>query len=752
MISLDTETTGLDLYHGAKAYFVTTCSEDGEEQLFWEWDVDPLTREPSIPPEDRKAIAYLIENADGLVLHNAKFDATALSSLLQEFGLQWPWEKTYCTLRAAHLLASNQPHDLTSLAIHYLGIDIQPYEKALEDAVKDCRRKVQQARLRIKRRRKKDVDPEDEPLAEWRIAEEGLEEMPSAGKEFWRADGWLPRAYAKYENLPPDHLYWTVLRDYANADSAATILLWKGRGNRWIGMESEIIRRGHWALYTTCLKTLPIANSMEERGVTVHRPSLCSLREQYGQESLHAEKVCSTIAADYGHELEMPKGGARNASLVSFIFDVLKMPVVKKANKGKGGPSIDKYVLEEYEARLPPNSKPLAFFRSLRNKRARDTAVTYLNAYERFWLPWFDTLDKKVAACFRSRDEDRFDEWYVLHPNLNPTGTDTLRWSCSCPNEQNISKQERLGMVSLRSCFGPAPGREFWSLDAQNIELRIPGYEAGEDDMVALFENPDEPPYYGSNHLLNFHTVYPDLWNEQLKVYGIEKVGPVCKKKYASTWYQWCKNGGFGVQYGAIDRDGGGGTADIAFHKVGAHALLKRRFRKIHGPGGLNERCIRFAEEHGYVETIPDRSVDPKHGYPLLCTRTEWGRVLPTVPLNYRVQGTACWWMMRAMIRCQEQLDKWRAEDGFDGHITMQIHDELVFDFPKSREHPSKDAEREKARSSVHGRPTKQLRTSNLWRIRIIQKLMAQGGEDIGVPTPVGCEYHEKNWAEGITM
>jgi hypothetical protein len=42
-LSLDTETTGLDVYHGARPFFITTCNEQGEQQ-YWEWDVDPETQ------------------------------------------------------------------------------------------------------------------------------------------------------------------------------------------------------------------------------------------------------------------------------------------------------------------------------------------------------------------------------------------------------------------------------------------------------------------------------------------------------------------------------------------------------------------------------------------------------------------------------------------------------------------------------------------------------------------------------------
>jgi hypothetical protein len=326
--------------------------------------------------------------------------------------------------------------------------------------------------------------------------------------------------------------------------------------------------------------------------------------------------------------------------------------------------------------------------------------------------------------------------WQVLHPNLNPTGTDTLRWSSSNPNAQNISKQKDAQGVTLRTLFGPAPGREWWSLDAQNIERRIPAYEAGEADIIALFERPDDPPYYGSEHLLVCHLLHRELF-EACRGEDGEVDGRLFKKRYADTWYQWVKNFNFAVQYGCQEAKG-----DATAHVRGAWAKVKSRFR---AQESLNQKLCRMADRLGYVETIPDKEVDPRRGYPLLCTRSEWGRISPTIPLSYHVQGTACWWMMRAMVKCQALLDRWRV--GFDGHITLQVHDELVFDLP-ARGDPVSD-------SKVRGGRGPLVRTqkmSNLWRVRELQATMASCGDAIGVPTPVGVEYHRDNWGEGATL
>lgn len=747
MLSIDSETNGVDHFHGTQPYLVTTCNDNGD-QAWWEWDVNPLTREVQVIYSDLEEIADAIASSDYLVLQNAKFDAQALATL----GLDFPWHKTYDTLIAGHLLASNQPHNLTDMALHYLGADIQPYEDSVEQAVKECRRMVQQARLRIQRRAKKaevteepdstvvtatkrktaakskkpPIDPRLDKMAEWRIADEGLEEMPSAGGSIWKADMWLPRAVARHLGYPEDHPYWTVTSEYANTDSSTTALLWKA-------MEREIRKRGLWEIYVERMKLPRIAYAMEARGVTYSHTRLCEQRREYTEQAQNLANTCVSIAEGNGYDLQMPKGSSSNKSLLNYLFEnrdfynryaLQAGPAMAKSLRSDktGKPSLDKAALEYYEAVTEEKSDDHAFVRALRELRKRTTAVTYMDSYERFGLP------------LRDVDGNEIGEWIVLHPNLHITGTDTLRWSSTNPNEQNISEREGF---NVRYCFGPAPGREWYSMDAKGIEDRLPAYESEERELIDIFERSTEPPYYGSNHLLRFHTVYSDIWEAELgtvckvencckgKVVDISRIGPHCKSKYAYTYYKWAKNGGFAKQYG-----GQKAKVDSTFRRKGASELLDARFAKL---AALNQYWIRFAEKYGYVETMPDRTVNPKKGYPVMCTRTSSGKVLPTVPLNYHIQSTAMWWMMKAMIRCHEQLELWRL-DGFDAYIVMQVHDELVFDFPKAA-HPLEDPE-----------------NSNLWRVRVLQELMMKGGDDIGIPTPVSVEWHPENWSEGISL
>ena len=687
IISCDTETTGIDHHHGARAFLVTSCNLQGSVS-YWEARVDPYTRTPVWDQKDLIEIRQQLDQAEKVVFHNPRFDVKALG-LIDKYWKEFPWEKIEDTLLMSHLLASNQPHDLTTLAIVELGVNIESFELEMETHVKEALKLVKAE------------------FPKWRIAKAGDPSMPSAKEKVWKFDMWVPRAVAMEKGYKDDHPWWTCTADYANIDSSVTLPLFQK-------MLIKVQKRNLEAIYRFRLKLLPVIAKMENRGVHVSKARFESLKERLSNESIEHHINCLNLA---DNEIEsLPKNGSSN-DLKYVIFEKFKLSSPKKT--GSGAPSMDKGVLEHWMAELPEDSKPYKFVDNLRKYRKRQTSLGYMESYERFWVATKSKLIK------------------VLFPSVNPTGTDTLRFSYQNPNAQQISKQED---VNLRYCFGPATGREWWSLDAKNIELRLPAYESGEEELISLFERPDEAPYYGSTHLLNFHTVYPDLWENELRTLtkelgsreeAIKKVGPGCKKRYASTWYQWCKNGGFAIQYGAInitDPDDWG-TADRAFHKKGAHTLLESRFSRLQR---LNRKQIEFANKHGYVETMPDKTVDPLRGYPLLCSRSKYGKVLETVPLSYHVQGTAMWWMCKSMVRVQEYLDYLNSVSSLGYFIVMQVHDELVFDFPAGK----------------GSEPWK----SNYPKIRKIQKLMEQSGDDIGVPTPVGCEYHSESWATGVTL
>lgn len=744
MLSLDTETTGLDLRHRCRPFFVTVCYDDGH-QKWWSWDVDPLTRQPSIPEADKQEIREILELAAGwgrdfdaetaerhiIAGQNIKFDVTALESI----GItNWPWAMTREITQAAHLLDTDQLQNMTDLAARYLKTDIAPYEVSLHEAVKEARRLVQLAH----NKRERFLEAGQLMLARkveftgWKLSEADTEGMPSnKGEKNWGGDYWLPRAFAKFmweekknpAYKPGVHPWWDVLAEYASVDSAITLALWQK-------VKEEMVKRGLYTIYLDKNKQIQAAYEIERRGVTYSGDRTVALTEEYVTRGEQARAVCINIAKSRGYDLELEVGGGRTDSLNQFVFGKYAQNKEKSAEAGKwvadktryvpdktslnlpivkttdsGGPCFDKSVIEEYSVTLGPKSPGYLFIRKLLSMRSLGTAVSYMNGYDRFGV---------------SMEEPG---WFRLHPSLKVTGTAHLRWSSKSPNEQNISKKENF---NLRRVFGPAPGREWWSLDYSNIERRIPAYEAGEEEVIALLERPDDPPYYGSEHLMVAHTLHPRLF-EECKGKDGKVDGRIFKDRYKATWYQYTKNMNFALQYGC-----GEAKADSTAHVRGAYKQIKQRF---HRQEKLNQDLIAYANKRGHVETIPDKTVDPTRGYPIVTPRGEYGKVKPTLPLNYFSSGTACWIAGRAIVKCQEKLAEWREEDGFDGFVTMYVHDELIIDMPLA----------------VH--PKDDVKNSNLEKILEIRSLMEEGGNNLvrPVPTPVNVEYHNESWDKGWT-
>lgn len=784
ILAIDTETTGLDFYstttvnhnpsqssskpspsysmtyYGARPFFITSCNEK-QEQTSWIFNVNPITREVSYPSCDVEHIAETLDSADVVVGHNFKFDAHALSIIhprLQESVTRlFKEDRVEDTLVAGHILASLLPHNLTDTTLHYLGVDIEPYERKLKAAVESARRLARKFTDRVMVEEVVNSSPPFDRITPvsrgvssitrkrkrylpWRLAKEGQPEMPSAkgGKTEtekkrgtnsstpWRADYWLPRAVAVRSNYSLDHSWYTVLSRYANADSSATIGLWVG-ARSYSGMRDELEKRGLWKIYRERMKLVWIAFRMEQRGLWGSLDRSKEIEDEFRPLARTYANTCVNIAEqEYNYHLVMPNGTSPNDSLRGFFYgqegmNLLHPPKTDKKKK-TDAPSLDKHALAHFELTLPGNTPQGLFVRSLIKKRKIDSSLSYLAGYKRFGV--------SVPSL---SSEEKNGNWVVVHPSLNPCGTDTLRWSSSNPNAQNIEVDRESGHT-LRYFFGPGPGREWYSVDGQNLELRIPSFRAPEPLLIEVFNNPDKPPYFGSYHAVIFDVLFPDLFRR----YGAEGI-----KEHCLGIYKRVKNFDFALIYGAQKE-----KADLTVGLEGAYEIVSGRFPNI---ARLGKIALQQATRLGYIEVFPDASIDPEHGYPLMIQRTQYGKPEPTKPLNYLIQGAACQWKNRALVRCSNQLDIWREVDQFDGHIALEVHDEIDFDFPMSYSSPLEDLKWEKE----HGRaPTNKdgKLVSNLWRIRVMQRLMEQGGVDIGVPTPTSCKYHPVNWETGTKL
>ena len=99
---------------------------------------------------------------------------------------------------------------------------------------------------------------------------------------------------AQYQQLDEDHPWWTVLRDYANADSAVTIKLWRAQ-------EVELHRRGLWKIYQERRKMPGVTHAMERRGVTFSTDRADELTNEFLELSKANRATCVAIANQRGY-------------------------------------------------------------------------------------------------------------------------------------------------------------------------------------------------------------------------------------------------------------------------------------------------------------------------------------------------------------------------------------------------------------------------------------------------------------------
>lgn len=457
LYGFDSETTGVDLYHGCRPFLWSACSDSGDI-LTWEWDVNPLTREPIIPPADLKELRAFVRH-NHFVYHNTKFDVRAGSTI----GMPEPdWEFVEDTHLASHVLASSESHKLKDLALKYLDVNDDD-QKELQEAVNAARRTGRKLG--------------------WRIANEGDPHFPAwkpkKNEGWWVADMWLPRAVAKYQNFRKDHPWWTVARRYNKIDAERTIAL-------WMVLQEAMEEEGLLDLYHARRKLLPITYRMESRGMTFSSKKLQPTKAEYTEKSCKSRESCVRLAGP-PHTV---KSLTSPTQLRSILFDKYKLPVGKKTKSQKNY-STDKEVLAELLDKAKPGSTAHRFIENLLDTRGFATAVQYIESYEKFAKP-----------CVTHP------LYWTLHPGFNISGTSTTRFSSGNPNAQNISKKEK---ANIRKIFGPLPGREWWAMDYSNIEMRIFAYASGDKRLIEAFESGF------SVHLIFAEILWPKEYAECLK-------------------------------------------------------------------------------------------------------------------------------------------------------------------------------------------------------------------------------------------
>jgi len=237
-----------------------------------------------------------------------------------------------------------------------------------------------------------------------------------------------------------------------------------------------------------------------------------------------------------------------------------------------------------------------------------------------------------------------------LHTTFGQTGTATGRLSSANPNLQNIPVRTELGR-EIRAAFTAEPGNLLLSADYSQIELRLLAHFSKDPLLVEAYRRDDD-----------IHTLTAS------QVFGVPPllVTPDHRRQ--------AKVVNFGIVYGL---SAFGLSQSLGIAPAEAKRFIEAYFEKYSGVRAFIDRTLEDARSEqkvhtlfGRVRPIPDiNSKNPNlRGF---AERTA---------VNTPLQGTAADLIKIAMIRIAAAL----REQGLKSRMTLQVHDELVFEVPEA--------------------------------------------------------------------
>ena len=236
-----------------------------------------------------------------------------------------------------------------------------------------------------------------------------------------------------------------------------------------------------------------------------------------------------------------------------------------------------------------------------------------------------------------------------VHTTFNQVGTATGRLSSTNPNLQNIPVKTALGR-EIRAAFIAAPGRVLLSADYSQIELRL----------IAHFS---EDPL-----LLNAYRTGQDI--HTLTASEVFGVSPETMDKETRNR---AKAVNFGIVYGISPF---GLAQQLGIDQNQARLYIETYFARYSGVRTYIDRLLEETRREQKVRTVFGR-VRP---IPDIQSRNANLRgFAERTAVNTPLQGTAADLIKLAMIR----IDKRLAEEKLESVMTLQVHDELVFDVPE---------------------------------------------------------------------
>ena len=236
-----------------------------------------------------------------------------------------------------------------------------------------------------------------------------------------------------------------------------------------------------------------------------------------------------------------------------------------------------------------------------------------------------------------------------VHTTFGQTGTATGRLSSTNPNLQNIPIRSELGQ-EIRAAFIAEPGHVLLAADYSQIELRLLAHFSGDPLLVEAYRRGDD-----------IHSITAS------QVFGVPPlmVTPDHRRQ--------AKVVNFGIVYGL---SAFGLSQKLGIETGEAKQFITAYFEKYKGVRAYIDSTLEEARREQKVKTLFGRTRPiPDINSKNFTMRGFAERTAVNTPL----QGTAADLIKVAMIRIDEAL----RERGLRSRMTLQVHDELVFEVPE---------------------------------------------------------------------
>lgn len=245
-----------------------------------------------------------------------------------------------------------------------------------------------------------------------------------------------------------------------------------------------------------------------------------------------------------------------------------------------------------------------------------------------------------------------------VHTSYNQAVAATGRLSSNNPNLQNIPIKTDRGREVRKAFIARDDDHILLSADYSQIELRIIAEISKEANMLDAFLNG-----------IDIHTA------TAAKVYGVSI------NEVTSNQRRNAKAVNFGIIYG---QSAFGLSQNLNIPRKEAAEIIDQYFIQYPGIKNYMSDTMNFARENGYVETIMGRR---RYLRDINSANMTVRGYAERNAINAPIQGSAADMIKIAMINIHKDM----AAQKLQSKMTMQVHDELVFDVIKSEKEQVKE-------------------------------------------------------------